>query len=91
MDFFEEHHNTLDEDFCKHVIEKFENDSNSFPGETGEGVNTEIKDSRHLIFKNIIMTEFGVLMFSHMILVIKYKERHQNKQDMCGTMTQYHH
>ena len=50
MDFFEEHHNTLDEDFCKHVIEKFENDSNSFPGETGEGVNTEIKDSTDLCF-----------------------------------------
>jgi hypothetical protein len=50
MDFFEEHHNTLDEDFCKHVIEKFENDSNCFPGETGEGVNKEIKDSTDLCF-----------------------------------------
>lgn len=50
MDFFEEHCNTLDEDFCKHVIEKFEKDSGTFPGETGEGVNKEIKDSTDLCF-----------------------------------------
>jgi len=50
MDFFEEHHNTLDEDFCKHVIEKFEKDSGVFPGVTGAGFDTKIKDSTDLCF-----------------------------------------
>ena len=50
MDFFEEHHNTLDEDFCKHVIEKFENDGTKEPGTTSDGVDTEIKNSIDLCF-----------------------------------------
>ena len=50
MDFFEEHHNTLDEDFCKHIIEKFEKDSGVFPGVTGAGFDTKIKDSTDLCF-----------------------------------------
>lgn len=50
MDFFEEHHNTLDEDFCKHVIEKFENDDTKCPGTTSDGVDTEIKNSIDLCF-----------------------------------------
>ena len=50
MDFFEEHRNTLDEDFCKHVIEKFEKDSGKFAGVTGAGFDTKIKDSTDLCF-----------------------------------------
>ena len=48
MDFFEEHRNTLDEDFCKHAKEKFEKDSGKFAGVTGAGFDTKIKDSTDL-------------------------------------------
>ena len=50
MDAFEEHYNTLDESFCKHVIEKFENDPDIYPGVTGAGYDTKIKDSTDLCF-----------------------------------------
>jgi hypothetical protein len=50
MDFFEEHHNALDEDFCKHVIEKFENDETKQPGTTIDGVNPDMKRTIDLCF-----------------------------------------
>jgi len=50
LDFFEEHHNALDKDFCKHVIEKFEKDDTKQLGCTASGKNSNLKSSIDLCF-----------------------------------------
>ncbi len=48
MIYVESYQNNLTNDFCNHVIRKFENDNNKIPGRSYRGVDIKIKDSTDL-------------------------------------------
>lgn len=71
--------NTLDLDFCKHCIEKFENDDRKYQGIVGHGVNTDIKRSTDLLInhKNYFKEwENEIQVFSESLC--KLRESHIN-------------
>lgn len=43
--------NTLTEEFCKHVIRKFENDENKYTGRVGHGIDESLKKTTDLLIR----------------------------------------
>jgi len=50
--YYKEYHNVLSEEFCKHCIEKFKKSNVKSPGRTGNGLDTNVKDSTDLTISN---------------------------------------
>jgi hypothetical protein len=53
QNFIVEFKNALSDDFCQHLISKFEGDPNKIPGRTGAGIDKQKKDSSDLYLSKL--------------------------------------
>jgi hypothetical protein len=81
--FIKEYHNALSSEFCKTLIEKFENDDRKTPGMTSSGYQPHIKSSTDLLIsgKPEYKEEDAVFLTSlqrHLIEYVEGKYLHNN-------------
>ena len=78
-DFIYVNDNVLDNDFCDHVIEKFEDSGGGEPGTVFSGVHEEIKQSNDLYIGESLLDEWGEVdkIFSESLRkeYVKYHEQ----------------